>query len=139
MAHSERSLRLIFADDNASFRRALRGLLELVPHLDIVGEAVDGDEAVRLVESTPADVVLLDVEMPRLDGISAAERIRSSQPQPQPQILVHSATVSDRSRSRAATLGLAVLDKSRLGETINLIERIAAAREPSPSGSSSPA
>ena len=137
MAHSERSLRLIFADDNASFRRALRGLLELVPHLDIVGEAVDGDEAVRLVESTPADVVLLDVEMPRLDGISAAERIRSSQPQP--QILVHSATVSDRTRSRAATLGLAVLDKSRLGETINLIERIAAAREPSPSGSSSPA
>jgi DNA-binding NarL/FixJ family response regulator len=135
MAHSERSLRLIFADDNAAFRRALRGLLELVPHVDIVGEAADGDEAVRLVQSTPADVVLLDVEMPHLDGIAAAERIRSSQPPP--RILVHSATVGDRTRSRAASLGLAVRDKSRLAETIGLIERIAAARQPSLNSSSS--
>ena len=64
---ASRSIRVVFADDDAALRRVLRRLLEIVPQLEIVGEAADGGEAVALVQSNDPDVVLLDVDMPRLD------------------------------------------------------------------------
>jgi CheY-like chemotaxis protein len=70
--------RVVFADDDAVFRELLRGLLGFLPHVTVVGEAGDGVEAVRLVAQHYPDTVLLDVDMPRLDGFGAAEVIRTS-------------------------------------------------------------
>lgn len=67
--------RIAIADDEATVRAGLRMLIEAEPDLVVVGEAADGIEAVELVERTAPDVVLLDVRMPRLDGLSAARRI----------------------------------------------------------------
>src|SRR5450755_2943790 len=62
-------LRVLVADDDDQFRRLILRLLELVPNLEIIGEAVDGTQAVRLAQSTTADVALLDVDKPHLDGL----------------------------------------------------------------------
>jgi DNA-binding NarL/FixJ family response regulator len=68
-------VRLLLADDQRLMREGLRTLLELQPDLRVVGEAVDGLEAERLAESLQPDVVLMDLRMPRCDGVTATRRI----------------------------------------------------------------
>ena len=71
--------RVLVADDHEIVREGLRMILsEEYETIEVVGEAVDGEEAVRLVERLRPDVVLMDVMMPRLDGIAATERIRAT-------------------------------------------------------------
>jgi len=72
--------RVLVADDQAPFRTAVRRLLARCADLQIVGEAADGAEAVRLVEALAPDLVLLDVRMPELDGPGAASVIRERFP-----------------------------------------------------------
>jgi two-component system response regulator NreC len=67
-------LRVLLADDHAIVRRGLRSLLEAEPDLTVVAEAADGLEAVRLCEEHEPDVVILDVGMPKLNGIEVAAR-----------------------------------------------------------------
>jgi two-component system, NarL family, response regulator LiaR len=74
------SIRVAIADDHAVVRQGLRTFLELQDDMEVVGEASDGDEAVDLVERTAPDVVLLDLVMPRVDGIEATRRIRERSP-----------------------------------------------------------
>ena len=74
------SVRVAIADDHAVVRQGLRTFLELQDDMEVVGEAEDGDEAVALVEETQPDVVLLDLVMPRVDGIEATRRIRERSP-----------------------------------------------------------
>src|SRR5918993_1742847 len=73
--------RIIIADDQALFREGLRTLLSTRPDMDVVGEASDGDEAVALVEKLQPAVVLMDLRMPRADGIQATARIRERWPE----------------------------------------------------------
>jgi DNA-binding NarL/FixJ family response regulator len=73
-------IRVAIADDHAVVRQGLRTFLELQDDVEVVGEAADGEEAVELVASTEPDVVLLDLVMPRLDGIEAIRRIRARCP-----------------------------------------------------------
>ena len=63
--------RIVIADDQALFREGLRLLLSTRPNMDVVGEAADGEEAVALVERLQPAVVLMDLRMPRVDGIQA--------------------------------------------------------------------
>jgi CheY-like chemotaxis protein len=117
--------RVVFADDDDAFRTLLRTLLGLLPHVTVVGEAVDGVEALQMVAKHYPDTVLLDVNIPRLDGLAAAEVIRSFRPET--RILLHSAVVDDPKRRRAALAGLELLDKAQLQETADLVERFAVA------------
>lgn len=69
-------LKILVADDHALVRRGLIALLDGLQDIEIVGEAGDGFEAIRLAEDTMPDVILMDLEMPRLDGIVAIEQIK---------------------------------------------------------------
>jgi DNA-binding NarL/FixJ family response regulator len=73
-------VRVLLADDNAGFRGALRRLLERDPDIDIVAEAEDGARAVDLADELGPDVVVMDVSMPRLDGLEATHRLRDRRP-----------------------------------------------------------
>jgi DNA-binding NarL/FixJ family response regulator len=68
-------IRLVVADDEAMVRAGLRMVLETEPDLSVVGEAADGEQAVAVVKRCDPDVVLMDIRMPRLDGIAAARRL----------------------------------------------------------------
>jgi DNA-binding NarL/FixJ family response regulator len=68
-------VRVLIADDEALVRGGFRLILDTHPELEVVGEADDGFEAVRLTRELNPDVVLMDVRMPRLDGIEATKRI----------------------------------------------------------------
>jgi DNA-binding NarL/FixJ family response regulator len=75
------TIRVVVADDHDLFREGLRQLLETVPTIEIVGEACDGQEAIQLVMKHEPDVVLMDINMPRLDGIRATEYIVKNYPE----------------------------------------------------------
>ena len=70
-------IKIIVAEDHAVVREGTRHILEQQPDLQIVGEAADGEEAVRLAKTFRPDIALLDISMPRLDGIEAAKQIKA--------------------------------------------------------------
>lgn len=73
-------IRIILADDHALVRQGTRQLLERQPGLEVVGEAADGEEAVRLVKELNPDLVVMDVRMPRVSGVEATKRIKAEWP-----------------------------------------------------------
>ena len=79
MTEGER-IRVLVADDHASFRSGLRSLLATAPDIELAGEATTGVEAVRMADTARADVVLMDVNMPGLDGIEATRRLVDATP-----------------------------------------------------------
>jgi DNA-binding NarL/FixJ family response regulator len=73
-------IRVLLVDDQALFREGLRTLLSTRAEVEVVGEAANGDEALALVERLQPDVVLMDLQMPVMDGIQATARIRDRWP-----------------------------------------------------------
>jgi DNA-binding NarL/FixJ family response regulator len=73
-------IRVLIADDHAVVRQGLRTFLDLQADIDVVGEAADGEEAIAIAAEHAPDVILLDLVMPRLDGIAALRRLREAAP-----------------------------------------------------------
>jgi len=74
------TIRVLLADDDAPFLAALSPLIELQPELAVVGTAVDGLAAIELADELDPDAVVIDLHMPRLDGVSAVARLRHDHP-----------------------------------------------------------
>jgi DNA-binding NarL/FixJ family response regulator len=75
---AEGGIRILVADDHPMLREGLVAVLSTQPDFDIVGEAADGAEVVRLAEALRPDVILLDLEMPDVDGVAALEGLRDA-------------------------------------------------------------
>ncbi|MFC9292624.1 response regulator [Streptomyces sp. NPDC057011] len=99
---------VLVVDDQFLIRSGLTALLGAAPGYEVVGEAADGDEAVRLAAETRPDVVLMDIRMPGTDGITATERILAGRDTAQPgvpKVLVLTTFDSDEYVFRALRVG----------------------------------
>ena len=75
-----RPCRIILADDHTLVRQGIKKILEENPDLEVIGEAADGQEAVNLLKKLQPDLVILDIQMPRMNGLEAAKMIRERCP-----------------------------------------------------------
>lgn len=75
-------MKILVVDDEAPARQRLRRLIEDIPGCEVAGEAADGVEAVRMADRTAADIVLLDVRMPGMDGLEVARHLCGAEPPP---------------------------------------------------------
>jgi NarL family two-component system response regulator YdfI len=76
----KQNLRILIADDHLIVREGLRLILESEDGFELVGEALDGSEAIKLATQLQPDVVLMDLRMPNMDGLAAIERLQQEQP-----------------------------------------------------------
>jgi DNA-binding NarL/FixJ family response regulator len=82
------SARIFLVDDQALVRAGFRMLIEAQDDMEVVGEAADGREALEALAVISADVVLMDVRMPRLDGVEATQRLLAGAPERAPRVIV---------------------------------------------------
>ncbi len=95
-------VRVLIADDQGPTRQGLRALLTLSPQVEVVGEAGDGRTALRMVAACRPDVVLMDMQMPVMDGLEATTRIKEQWPETR----VIALTMHPRFRTRAVAAGV---------------------------------
>ena len=124
-----RTIRLLLVDDRSAVRTGLKIWLSLEPDLEVVGEASDGAEAISLARALRPDVVLMDVEMPGMDGISATAALHSAAPQSAVVILTLYDDTATRTLAREAGVA-AFVAKHQMEETLLAeIRRVAMAHE----------
>jgi DNA-binding NarL/FixJ family response regulator len=127
----EEPVRVVLADDHAGFRRGLEEMLATDEHIEVVGEAENGAQAVALVAETRPDVVLLDLAMPGMGGKEALGLILQ-EVSPPPGVVI--LTMHDQPRQRRELLGMganAFLAKSAsLAELIAAVKRFRPKRPP---------
>ncbi|MFD9036069.1 response regulator [Streptomyces sp. NPDC059567] len=105
------TIRVLLADDNEITRRGLSWIIQASADIEVCGEAVDGEEAVVRTEETRPDVVLLDIRMPKVDGLAALERLLAL-PEP-PRVLMLTTFHEDdqvRTALRAGAAGFLLKD-----------------------------
>jgi DNA-binding NarL/FixJ family response regulator len=111
--------RLLIADDRARTRRALRAVLATQTGIELIGEAVDGYEAIAEVERLRPDIVILDIRMPRLDGIAATRQIKTRWPEI--RVIAHSLAEDLRENALAAGADAFVPKGAPPGELLGLL------------------
>jgi DNA-binding NarL/FixJ family response regulator len=94
---------IVIVDNNAGIRTLLRGLVAQAPDLHLVGEAEDGAEALRLVQALRPDIVLLDIVMPRVNGLEALRRMKGERPQT--KVIIITVHTEDAYRQAAVDSG----------------------------------
>jgi len=121
-------MKVLLAEDETLVRQGIRKLLELDPRIEITAEAGDGEEALRLIETAKPDVVLLDVRMPKLDGLGVLRALREKPEAPPCLVLT---TFDDRTlileAIREGARGFLRKDVS-LAQLVDAIETLAAGR-----------
>jgi DNA-binding NarL/FixJ family response regulator len=115
MAVAGESIRVLVADDQAAVREGLATLLDLTPGIEVVGQARDGADAVRLAAEHAPDVVLMDLHMPGMDGIQATEQITREHPNVRVVVLTtYADDASVQGALRAGALGYLTKDADRV-------------------------
>jgi len=114
-------IRVLLVDDQAVVRHALRGRFHLEPDLEVVGEASTGSEALALAQTLTPDVVLMDLQMPEMDGIQATAALRRLVPQI--VVVILSISVDEQTRTRAQVAGAVAFVEKR-GATDALLSAI---------------
>jgi DNA-binding NarL/FixJ family response regulator len=122
---AQASLRILVVDDQLLYAEAISVLLEQQDGLEVVGIARDGREAIEQAVALRPDVVLMDIKMPRLDGISATRRIRRRLPAT--RVVVMTALTGDEHVEQALQAGADACIKkfSRAGDLVTAIEQLA--------------
>jgi two-component system, NarL family, response regulator DesR len=121
---AERRITVVLADDDRGFVESLRGIVD-EPRLSVVGVAGDGLEALELVDELAPEAVVIDLHMPRLDGVSALARMRQDHPR-LCLIAITADTAPELHRAAEEAGADAVLMKDELSDELS--DRIVAAR-----------
>jgi two-component system, chemotaxis family, protein-glutamate methylesterase/glutaminase len=103
----ETKLRVLIVDDSSFMRMAIRGILSRAPHIEVVGIASDGVEGVEKALALKPDLITMDVEMPRMDGIAALKQIMAKQPT---RVLMVSTLTCEGARSTFEALDAGAID-----------------------------
>jgi len=110
-------IRLLLVDDQSMVRRGLRMRLLLEPDIALIGEASSGEQALELVQLLSPDIVLMDVEMPGMDGITATAALHATTPQSAVVMMSIHDDVNTRARAEAAGAA-AFVEKSGMLEVL---------------------
>ncbi|MBR3220689.1 MAG: response regulator transcription factor [Kiritimatiellae bacterium] len=124
-----RKIRVMLADDHLVVRMGLAAIISIERDMELVGEAADGAEAVKLAAELHPDVVIMDIMMPKLDGVAATAEIRKRNPETQILILTTFGTSDDLRRALAVGAIGALVKDSAQTELVNAIRECAAGRK----------
>ncbi len=124
-----RAIRVLIVDDQPAVRRGLKMRLELEPDVEVIGEAGDGAAAIALATEAQPDIVLMDVEMPGMDGISATRALRAAAPHSAVVVLTLYDDTATRARAKEAGAA-AFVAKHRMEEELLAVVRRAAFGRP---------
>jgi DNA-binding NarL/FixJ family response regulator len=102
-ADGQRAVRVLVVDDSPVFRRGMARAVQIHAGLELAGEAGSGAAALGAIARLAPDVVLMDLRMPDLDGLTVLERLRETEPRPSCRVLIVSASL-DEEIERAATV-----------------------------------
>lgn len=118
--------RILVADDHSIVRMGLVSLLGTAKNLEIIGEAVDGEDTVQKALKLRPDVVVMDLVMPRKDGVSATAAIHAAAPEVKILILTTFGTSDDINRALRAGASGAIMKSATNSELVNAIQSVAA-------------
>lgn len=122
-------IRVLVADDHAIVRMGLVALLATESDIEVVGEAEDGREAMKLATTTKPDVVIMDIMMPVMDGIAATAEIAKRLPDAKVLILTTSSSSDDYSRALAAGAHGIVVKRAANMELLSSIRKVASEKK----------
>src|SRR5829696_2844337 len=121
---------IVVVDDHPLLRSALIQMLSTQADLEVVGEAADGQQAVELCRRLHPDLVLMDVRMPKMDGLEATRQIKSEHPRTIVLILTASADTDDLSAALKAGAAGYVLKGAPITQTLDAIRKVLAGESP---------
>jgi DNA-binding NarL/FixJ family response regulator len=126
-----KAIRVLLVDDHPTVRETLRGALQAYPNIEVVGEADDGEEALAKVGQLKPAVVVMDINMPRMDGITATRLIKVQYP----EIAVIGLSVDNReyqvfAMKKAGAFGVLQKKEMSVGELFGVIQNTVAAVQP---------
>ena len=124
-----RKIKVMLADDHLVVRMGLAAIISIERDMEVVGEAADGAEAVKLAAELHPDVVIMDIMMPKLDGVAATAKIRKRNPETQILILTTFGTSDDLRRALDVGATGALVKDSAQTELVSAIRECAAGRK----------